>query len=166
LGAFAGDALLAPRTLLSLALAGALGCASPARAPEAALALAPVPLAEREMQTRVFATDDGAAVLAACIAVLQRHGFVPEDQDHALGVIVAVKHGEEAGSRTRLRASLVTQPAGEFSLATGLRVTFQRLAWDERGREIQREAVRAPAEYAGFFEEVSAALALSEPSAE
>jgi hypothetical protein len=157
----------APRALtLAAALALASACAIAPSPPPEAFAFAPISQAEREMQTRVFATDDGAAVLAACIAVLQRHGFVPEDQDHALGVIVAVKDGEDAGGRTRLRASLVTQPAGEFSLETGLRVTFQRLAWNERGRETKREAVRAPAEYAGFFEEVSAALALSEPSAE
>lgn len=118
------------------------------------------------MQTRVFATDDEAAVLDACIAVLRAHGFVAEDEERALGVIVGVKDTETAGHRTRLRASLATSIAGEFGLDTQLRVTFQRLAWSPRGRETVREAVREPAEYAGFFREIAQVLALPSPSAE
>jgi len=150
---------------LAAALTIASACVSAAPPPEA-FTLAPISQAEREMQTRVFATEDEAAVLAACSAVLRSHGFAPEDQDRALGVIVAVKDREDAGGRTRLRASLATQRAGEFGLETGLHVTLQRLAWNHRGRETQREAVREPAEYAGFFKEVSGALGLPEASAE
>jgi hypothetical protein len=95
---------------LAAALALASACAIAPSPPPEAFAFAPISQAEREMQTRVFATDDGAAVLAACITVLQRHGFVPEDQDHALGVIVAVKDGEYAGDRTRLRARSSPSP--------------------------------------------------------
>jgi hypothetical protein len=155
-----------PRALtLAAALTLASACVGAPPPPEA-FALAPISQAEREMQTRVFATEDEAAVLAACITVLQRHGFAAEDQDHALGVIVAVKDGENAAGRTRVRASLATQRAGEFGLETGLRVTLQRLAWNPRGRETQRAAIREPGEYAGFFEEVSGVLALPEASAE
>jgi hypothetical protein len=151
---------------LAAALALSSACAIAPAPPPEAFTFAPTSRAEREMQTRVFATEDEAAVLGACIAVLRSHGFAREDQDHALGVIVAVKDGEDAGGRTRLRASLATQRAGEFGLETGLRVTFQRLAWNARGRETRREAVREPAEYAGFFKEVSGALGLPESSAE
>jgi hypothetical protein len=117
------------------------------------------------MQTRVFATDDEAAVLQACVGVLRAHGFVAEDEERALGLIVAIKDAEAAGHRTRLRASIATQPAGEFGLDVQLRVTFQRLAWNKRGRETQREAVRDPAEYEGFFKQVAEALALPELAA-
>jgi hypothetical protein len=140
-------------------------CAVPAPPPEA-FVLGRTPQAEREMQTRVFATDDEGAVLAACIAVLERHGFAAEDQDRALGVIVAAKDATSDNERTRLRASLATQPAGEFSLDTVLRVTFQRLAWNARGRETKREAVREASEYTGFFEEVESELSLPEASLE
>jgi hypothetical protein len=145
-------------------LASSAGCVSPPPPPEA-LAFAPISAEERAMQTRVFATDDEAAVLDACIAVLRAHGFAAEAQERELGLIVAVKDGESAGLRVRLRASLATQATGEFGLETQLRVTFQRLAWSRRGREIRREAVREPAEYEGFFAEVSRALALPETAA-
>jgi hypothetical protein len=110
------------------------------------------------MQIRVFATEDEAAVLNACIAVLRAHGFRAEDQDSSLGVIVAAKDAEAAGHASRLRASIATRPAGEFGLETQLRVTFQHLAWDARGRETEREGVREPGEYDGFFEAVAQAL--------
>jgi hypothetical protein len=141
------------------ALAGALGCVS-APPPPAALALAPSSEADRAMQRRVFETDDEAAVQAACIAVLQQHGFLAEDHEPALGLIVAAKDAPaERGGRTRLRASLATQPAGEFGGHVALRVTLQRLAWNARGRETLRENVREPGEYAGFFDEVAQRLA-------
>jgi hypothetical protein len=152
------------RALIAAAAVWAAACAAVAPPPEA-LALAPIPADERAMQIRVLATDDEAAVLDACIAVLRAHGFAAEDQERALGLIVAVKDAESAGHRSRLRASIATQPAGEFGLETQLRVTFQRLAWNARGREVRREAVREPAEYEGFFAEVSRTLALPETAA-
>lgn len=145
--------------MLAAALAVAAGCAL--APPPAALGVAPLSAEERAMQTRLFPTDDEAAVLDACVAVLRKHGFAAESQERALGVIVAAKDAEAAGARTRLRASLATRSAGEFGLETQLRVAFQRLAWNARGRETQREAVRTEAEYAGFFEEVATELGLT-----
>ena len=154
----ASHRLLSP---LGLALAAslALGCvASPL--PPAALELARSSEAERAAQSRVFETDDEAAVQAACVAVLRRHGFFAEDQEPALGLLVAAKDAETTrGERTRLRASIATQPAGEFGGQVAMRVTFQRLTWSARGRETLREAVRDEAEYAGFFREVEQELA-------
>jgi hypothetical protein len=139
----------------------ALACvAAPAPPPAEALTLARSSDTERALQTRVLETDDEAAVQRACIAVLARHGFAAEDQDDALGVIVAAKDGVAGAERTRLRASLATQPAGEFGGQIALRVTFQRLAWDSRDRETKREAVREANEYAGFFKEIERELAL------
>ncbi len=151
--------MLPHHSLSLLALVFAIGCTTPAPPPEA-FEFAPTPASERALQTRVFATEDEAAALAACIAVLQRHGFGAEDQDHALGVIVAFKDTASAAGRTRLRASIASQAAGEFGLEVQLRITFQRLAWNPRGREITREAVREPSEYTGFFDEVALELAL------
>jgi hypothetical protein len=155
------EAALLPRSLLAALIAAlALGCTALPPPPDA-LVLAPVPAEERALQTRVFETEDEAAVLSACIGVLTRHGFAAEAQDHALGVIVGAKDASVGRARTRLRASLATRPAGEFGLQTQLRVTFQRLAWNARGRELSREAVRAPAEYAGFFDAVERELHLA-----
>jgi hypothetical protein len=144
-------------SLVTIAASLMLGCAV-APPPPSALALAPLPPAERAQQTRVYETEDRAALLNACIAVLRRHGFEPEDQDAELGVIVAAKDASDGRERTRLRASLAAAPAGEFGLETALRLTLQRLAWNARGRETKREAVREPGEYAGFFDEVAREL--------
>jgi len=141
----------------------ALGCAASAPPPPEALALAPISQDERAQQTRVYQTEDRGALLGACIAVLRRHGFAAEDQDSTLGVIVAAKDGTSGDERTRLRASIAAAPAGEFGMETTLRLTFQRLAWNARGRETLRERVREPAEYAGFFDEVSRELASPSP---
>ncbi len=138
----------------------ALACTTAPAPPPEALALTLTSDAERALQTRVLETDDEAAVQRACIAVLTRHGFAAEDQDHALGVIVAIKDATAGAERTRLRASLATQPAGEFGGQIALRITFQRLAWNSRDRESKREAVREASEYAGFFNEVERELAL------
>lgn len=142
----------------ALALALGLGCLAPP-APPGVLELARSTDAERSAQSRVFDTDDEMAVQAACVAVLQRHGFLAEAHEPALGLIVAAKDADsERGGRTRLRASIATRLAGEFGGEVAVRVTFQRLAWNARGRETLREAVREEGEYAGFFREVEAAL--------
>jgi hypothetical protein len=149
---------LLPRSLLpALITSLALGCAT-APPPPDAFALAASTPEERALQTRLYDTDDESAVLAACVAVLTAHGFSAEAQDHALGVIVGVKDSYAGRQRSRLRASLATRPAGEFGLQTQLRISFQRLAYDARGRELRREAVREPGEYAGFFSEVEREL--------
>ncbi|MBM4385309.1 MAG: hypothetical protein FJ091_18305 [Deltaproteobacteria bacterium] len=149
------------RSLLpALITALGLGCAAAPPPPEA-LALAPISPEERARHTRLYETDDESAVLAACVAVLTAHGFSAEAQDYALGVIVGAKDTHAGRARSRLRASLATRPAGEFGLQTQLRVTFQRLAYNARGRELRREAVREPGEYAGFFAEVERELALA-----
>ncbi|HEU4427605.1 MAG TPA: hypothetical protein VFT98_02530 [Myxococcota bacterium] len=148
-----------PRLLsfASIAASLLLGCAA-LPPPPAALALAPISPDERAQQTRLYETDDRAALLGACIAVLRRHGFAAEDQDAELGVIVAAKDATDGRERTRLRASIAAAPAGEFGLETSLRLTLQRLAWNARGRETKREAVREASEYAGFFDEVAREL--------
>jgi len=151
--------------LVSIAASSALGCAV-VPPPPSALTLAPISADERAQQTRVYATEDRTALLGACVAVLRRHGFAAEDQDAELGVIVAAKDATDGRERTRLRASLAAAPTGEFGLETSLRLTLQRLAWNARGRETKREAVREGGEYAGFFDEVARELGVLRPGAE
>ena len=127
--------------------------------PPAALELVPATAAERALETRRFETDDEAAVLAGCTRVLRAHGFRSAAEEPALGVIVAAKE-ESAAPRAELRAAIATRRVGEFGGEMEVRVTFQRLAWDVRGRETQRTAVREAKEYEGFFGELASELAL------
>ena len=53
--------------------------------------LTPESLAKRQLQTRIFDTDDESAVLAAGTATLQDIGFLVDDSEVQLGLIVASK---------------------------------------------------------------------------
>src|SRR5262245_41092316 len=119
--------------LLLFVSALALSACVAAPPPPAALELVPATPADRALETRRFETDDEASVLAGCTRVLRAHGFRSAAQEPALGVIVATKE-ESAAPRAELRAALATRPAGEFGGEIAVRITFQRLAWDARGR--------------------------------
>ncbi len=146
------------RLLLSLCALALAACVV-APPPPAALELVPATPAERALETRRFDTDDEAAVLAGCARVLRAHGFRNAAQEPALGVIVGAKE-ESAAPRSELRAAIATRPAGEFGGQVEVRVTFQRLVWDARGRETERAGVREAQEYQGFFRELASELAL------
>lgn len=66
------------------------GCV--ARAPEGALQLKPESLAERQLQTRRFETTNKQAMLSAAASTLQDLGFVLDESEYTLGVLVASKN--------------------------------------------------------------------------
>ena len=60
----------------------------------------------------------------------------------------------------KMRASIVTYPAGESGKAIAVRVTFQRIVWNERGIITKREGLTDPKIYQEFFEKLSKSLFL------
>jgi hypothetical protein len=116
--------------------------------PREALMLTPEALADRQLQTRVFETNDESKLLEASAAVLQDLGFTIDESEVKCGVIVCSKDRNvtepydvalsivasvffidyEYATRQKVLASLVTRPLEENRIA--VRITFQHLVWD------------------------------------
>jgi len=133
----------------------------------------PDTVARRMQQTRRFETCHEETILRAAGALLQDHGFTLDSSEHRLGVLIASKDrmAVEWGDylvalfsdspyqhHQRLRASVVTHPVGDRSVA--VRVTFQRIVWNSAGQESRRESMDDPAYYIEFFDKLSRALLL------
>lgn len=144
------------------------------------LRLTPETMEKRQAQTRVFDTDNDAAVLAATAAVLQDLGFLIEESEMQLGLIVGSKvrsainpvqvgakvalgifFGVEPkwNERQTMRVSLVTTPVGEKK-GTAVRVTFQRLVFTNTGTITKKQALGSEEIYQEFFAKLSKALFL------
>jgi hypothetical protein len=142
--------------------------------PAGALQLPPESPANRQRQTRTFDGITEPALLAASAAVLQDLGFVLDESETGLGVIVASKRrsarnaGEIAGKvllgllalqgpppwaeAQNIRVSIVTRPAGgEFPGRVLLRATFQRVVYDSAQRIILRQQLNDDELYRAFF---------------
>lgn len=150
------------------------------RIPADALILSPESMEQRQIQTRKFDTNDEAKVLSACAALLQDTGFNLDKSETKLGLIVASKErsavsaGQVATSvllaflgvympvdrNQKFRVSVVTYPAGESGNNIAVRVTFQRIIWDDRGAITRREGLNDPKIYQEFFEKLSKSLFL------
>lgn len=152
------------------------GCAG--RIPRGALAMNPQTIEFRERSTRRFHTTDESRILAASAALLQDLGFVLDNSETELGLIVAskarsaVEGGQVAAkiayailfqanlpidAEQKLRASIVTRPEGS---KVSIRVTFQRVVWNDRGQVSKREALDEPAMYQEFFDKLSKSVFL------
>lgn len=164
--------LLVPTIVLS-------GCAQ--KIPKEALQLTPESLKLRQLQTRRFDSKDEKALLSAGAGVLQDLGFTLDESETELGVIVASKERSaiEAGQvigavfltlllgvpmpidkNQKMRASLVTRPAGEDEESTLVRVTFQRIVWNTQGKITKTEPLNDPKFYQEFFAILSKAVFL------
>ncbi len=166
------------RHLPSLLLLFTLQSCTP-RIPKAALQLQPEALALRQLQTRRFDTKDEKSLLTAGATLLQDMGFQVEDSETELGVLVGSKDtdarqaGEIAGSiflavligadvpfaqTQKVRASLVTKPLN--TAQTTLRVTFQRIVWNNKGVIHKVEGLTENTLYQDFFTKLSKAIFL------
>ena len=162
--------------VLLLAMTGLGGCA--ATVPTEALAMHPQTLAQRQLQTRRFATTDEATVLSACAGLLQDLGFNIESSETRLGLIVgskdrdatdpgqvvtaiaiAVLFGAEVPIETHqnIAVSIVTHPGGNDM---AVRVTFQRIVWNNHNQVSRLEQLNDPEMYQGFFDKLSKAIFL------
>ena len=148
--------------------------------------LTPESLAKRQLQTRVFDTDDEAEVLSAGMATLQDIGFLVDDSEVQLGLIVASKErsaiqpAEVTGQvlltilaglagqsydpvwdETQImRVSLVVTPAMYDQAGSAVRITFQRIVFTNKGGVSKSEALGTPEIYREFFAKLSKALFL------
>lgn len=159
-------------------IAGGL-CSCAVQVPREALELREESLALRQLQTRRFDSKDEKGLLRAAASVLQDTGYNLDESEMGLGVIVASK-SRDAGSTgqvigkiliialgggnmpidasQKIRASLVTRPISKNE--TSLRVTFQRVVWNDRNEISRSESLEDPQLYQDFFEKLSKAVFL------
>lgn len=149
--------------------------------PKDALSMNKATLEDRQLQTRVFDTSDESKILSASAAVLQDLGFNLDESETDLGLIVVSKDRDatEAGqvflsvlvaamggttatydTTQKIRVSLVTSPVGKNGDRTAVRVTFQRIIWNNYGQVSGREKLNDPKMYQEFFEKLSKAVFL------
>ena len=166
-------------------LGASVGCTQ--SIPKEALALSPQSLEYRQLQTRRFDTEDEKRLLSASAGLLQDLGFNIDESETQLGVIVASKDrdatesGQVAGAviiailfgvvpaidkEQKIRASVVTREheVGGERKGTSLRVTFQRVVWNDRGQISKVEKLAEPGMYEEFFKLLSKAVFLEAQS--
>ena len=149
--------------------------------PKEALQLSQESLQQRQMQTRRFDTNDEAKLLQASAGVIQDLGFTLEESAVPAGLIVgskdrdATEAGQVAGAvvmavlfganamqfdtNQKIRVSLVTRPID--SKQTAVRVTFQRIVWNNRNQVSKIEGLSDPVMYQQFFDKLSQSVFLT-----
>jgi hypothetical protein len=149
--------------------------------PKDALSMNKATLEDRQIQTRLYDTSDDEKILAASASLLQDLGFNLDESETDLGLLVSSKERDatEAGQvaaaltmailfgtsmrideKQRIRVSVVTCPAGENSERTSVRVTFQRVVWDNYGQISKLEKLNDVKMYQEFFDKLSKAIFL------
>ena len=168
-----------------LGFIGLSGCTVTTVQPED-MRLTPETTAKRYSQMRIFDTGNEAEVLVAVVAVLQDIGFLIDESETQLGVIVgskersAIQPGEVAASytlaivatlltgeavdpvyaeRQTMRVSVVTTPV-EAKNGTAVRVNFQRLVFTNKGNISRKEVLGSDEIYQEFFAKLSKSLFL------
>jgi hypothetical protein len=138
----------------------------------------------RDRQTRKFETTDERAVLQASAALLQDLGFNLDEAEPEVGLLVASKDrsavvaGEVAGAifasvvlslifqtdvevpwdeKQLMRASVISRPVQGGVV---IRVTFQRLVWNNKGSLARLEPLQEPEHYIEFFDRLAESVFL------
>lgn len=142
----------------------------------------------RELQTRRFDGPAEGRILAASAAVLQDLGFTIDEGETSLGLIVgskersAVNDGEVMtaylmaaisilalsptapvyAKRQRIRVALATTAAryGSSGGPTEVRVTFQRVVYDNHDAVVRVEPIEGEDLYQEFFDRLSQSIFL------
>lgn len=150
--------------------------------PKDALKLTPESLEKRALQTRKYEGISEVDILAASAGVIQDLGFIIDESEAGLGVIVGSKERDarEAGQvaaavvvallgggsmpidkNQKLRVSLVVRPApGDDNGNHFVRVTFQRTVWNTQNQITRIESLEKPEIYQEFFDRLSKAVFL------
>lgn len=143
----------------------------------------------RQLQMRQFETTNEKEIILASAGVLQDMGFTLDDSETDLGLIVASKDRDatNAGQVTfatiavvlsalggsssnafdnidkaqKIRVSVVTKLNAEGNKIL-VRVTFQRIVWNNVGNVSRMETLKDPELYQGFFDKLSKAVFLEE----
>jgi len=144
-----------------------------------ALTLQPEAASLRRLQTRRFDTNNEAELLQASLGVLQDLGFELDESESRLGLLVASKQrdatdaGQIAGKiliaafsqqdmpidvTQRIRVSLITRVISPRE--STVRITFQRIVWNDMGQISRSESLDDPELYQEFFYKLSKAVFL------
>ncbi len=161
-----------------------VGCAS---IPKDFLKLPEDSLQSRQQQTKEYDTTNEEEVIAACAGVLQDLGFMIDNSESELGLVVGSKERDAtdtgqvaaatiltildalAGTSSRAFEKIDKVQKIRASVVTGLtkndtrivvRVTFQRVVWNARGAVSRMETLKDPELYQGFFERLSKSIFL------
>jgi hypothetical protein len=175
---------MTPRKLTSVCLIFVVlwisitGCQK--KVPKEALSLSPESLADRQMQSRIFDTNDEKKLLTASAQVLQDLGYTIVESEVSCGVIVCSRErnvtdaGEVAGkivlaavlgvyipwnTNQKVLASLVTKPIDEKR--TAVRITFQHMVWNTNKQMTKCEQINEPEIYQEFFSKLSKSVFLT-----
>ena len=161
------------------------GCAT--TYPKDFLKLSADSLRYRQLQTKQYETQDEKQIIAACAGVLQDLGFTLDDSETELGLVVASKDRDatDAGQvaaatlsvilsalvgsssnafdyidkTQKIRASVVSKSSLDGGKIL-VRVTFQRIIWNNRGNISRMETLKDLELYQGFFERLSKSIFL------
>lgn len=155
-----------------------LSACTPSIPPEA-LTLQPEAASLRRLQTRRFDTTNEGELLQASLGVLQDLGFELDESESDLGLLVASKLrdvsepiqitakilvGAFANENMpidvsqRIRVSLITRVISPRE--STVRVTFQRIVWNDQGQISRAESLEDPELYQEFFFKLSKAVFL------
>jgi len=172
--------------LVPLLCAALAGCAQGRlEQSTSALTLSNENLAQRQAQSRRFDTKDGILVQQASAGVLQDLGFTIGETSAQSGFVMGEKDrdametgqvatqmffavviaamGGKADPRwdqtQKIRVAIVAQPSAD-NAATQVRVTFQRVVWDNHRNVSRIETIAEPKIYQDFFNKLSQALFL------
>lgn len=158
---------------------GLIGCAT---VPKDAFRLSPTSLEDRQMQTRVFETDNEASLLSAGIAVLQDMGYSVDETEKAAGLVSASKIVDATDSgqifaavfvaalfgggpasidkEQKIKVSFVTLPSKLDKKGFLARITFQRIIWNTQGQVTRAETLKDKELYEDFFDKLSKSVFL------
>ena len=149
--------------------------------PKDALRMNEATVEQRRLQTKTFETGDESKMLSASASLLQDLGFTLDKSETKVGLIVASKDRSATDAaqvtgavvlaalfgtpctydqKQKIRASVVTHPSYESTGKMAVRVTFQRVVWDNYGRITKLEHLNDSELYTGFFEKLSKAVFL------
>lgn len=165
--------------LVLLCFAVLVGCGEP---PKSAFQASENTLKTRQLQSKKFETVDQNMMLASATAVLQDMGFMINESESKLGLLVGSKSRETdnkgqryalvalsilAGSGSlqgieqshNIRVSVATNPDKE-NKNTVVRVNFQREVFDMEGNLTRRETLHEQDIYQGFFDKLSKSVFL------
>jgi len=144
------------------------------RIPRDALALSPTFFQDKQLQTRIFETNDEKMLLTASAAVLQDSGYTIEESEVSCGLIVSTRDRDvtETGQllcffclgtpyeqKQKIFASLVTRPLNDKRIA--VRVTFNHKVWNNQGILVKNERINDPEIYQEFFAKLSKSVFLT-----
>ncbi|MEX0325384.1 MAG: hypothetical protein AB3N33_04780 [Puniceicoccaceae bacterium] len=137
----------------------------------------------RQMQSRKYDTSDQEMILNASAAQLQDLGFTIDETEGELGLLVASKErsavnaGQVVGSiilaaltgayvptdhHQLFKASVVTRAFGENQESVVVRVTFQRIVWNDANQVSKIERINDEEMYLEFYSKLSKAIFLED----